>query len=234
VSTGTIKVFMTNGVRGVIGALGPAFTEAHGYRLDITFLPSAAIGQRMTAGETTDALVATRETIDNLLGRGMITAGSDVSVARSALGIAVRNGAPKPDISTPEALKRTLLAARKVACSHPTLGGASGPDFVKGLIKLGIAEEIEAKCLHPPPGTFTATLLMSGEADLAVQQISELVAVEGAELVGPLPDAVQTITEFVGAIHANAAAPEAARNLIAFLQTPPARAAIKAHGLEPA
>jgi molybdate transport system substrate-binding protein len=234
VGTGTIKAFMTNGVRGVIGALGPTFTEAHGYRLDITFLPSAAIGQRMTGGETTDVLVATRETIDDLLGRGMITAGSDVTVARSALGIAVRNGAAKPDISTPEALKRTLLAAGKVACSHPTLGGASGPDFVKALIKLGIAEEMKVKCLHPPPGTFTATLLMSGEADLAVQQISELVAVEGAELVGPLPDAVQTITEFVGALHANAAAPEAARNLIAFLQTPLARAAIKAHGLEPA
>jgi molybdate transport system substrate-binding protein len=234
VSAAEIKAFMTNGVRGVIGTLGPDFTRAHGHTLAITFLPSSAIGQRLTEDEAADAIIATRELIDALSGRGTIAAGSAVELAHSGLGIAVCKGAPKPDISTPEALRNTLLAAGKIACSHPTQGGASGPDFVKALEKLGIAENMKAKCLHPPPGTFTATLLVTGEADLAVQQISELLTVDGAELVGPLPDPVQTITTFVGAVHAAAAAPDAARALLAFLQTPQAKAAIKAHGLEPA
>jgi molybdate transport system substrate-binding protein len=229
-----IKGFMTNGVRGVMGALGPAFTQTHGHTLTITFLPSNAIGERLAADATADVVIATRQLIDDLAVGGQISAGSDVALARSSLGIAVRKGAPKPDISTPEALRRALLAARTVACSHPTKGGASGPDFAKAVERLGIAEEMTTKCMHPPPGTFTATLLVSGEADLAVQQISELMAVDGAELVGPLPDAVQTITTFVGAVHAAAAAPGASRALLVFLQTPEARHAIAAHGLEPA
>jgi molybdate transport system substrate-binding protein len=234
VSGAEIQAFMTNGVRGVIGTLGPAFSQTHGHVLTITFLPSNAIGERLAAGAATDVVIATRQLIDDLAAGGKIAAGSDVALARSSLGIAVRKGAPKPDISTPEALKRALLAARMVACSHPTRGGASGPGFVKALERLGIAEEMTVKCMHPPPGTFTATLLVSGEADLAVQQISELMAVDGAELVGPLPDAVQTITTFVGAVHAGAASPEAARALLAYLTTPEAQSAFVAKGLQPA
>jgi molybdate transport system substrate-binding protein len=234
VSGAEIQAFMTNGVRGVIGTLGPAFTQAHGHTLAITFLPSNAIGECLAAGAATDVVIATRQLIDDLAAGGKIAAGSDVALARSSLGIAVRKSAPKPDISTPEALKRALLAARMVACSHPTKGGASGPDFAKALERLGIAEVMTTKCMHPAPGTFTATLLVSGEADLAVQQISELLAVDGAELVGPLPDAVQTITTFVGAVHAAAAAPDAARALLAYLTTPEARSAFVAKGLEPA
>jgi molybdate transport system substrate-binding protein len=224
---------MTNGVRGAVGTLGSAFTQAQNCHLDITYLPSSAIGPRLAAGEATDALIATREAIDDLLKQGTVAAGTDIALARSTLGLAVRKGAAKPDISTPDALRSALLAARTVACSHPTMGGASGPDFVKALVKLGIADDMKARCKHPPPGTFTATLLVSGEADLAVQQISELVAVDGAELVGPLPDEVQTITTFVGAIHARAAAPGAARALFAFLRTPQAQSAFRSSGLAP-
>jgi molybdate transport system substrate-binding protein len=233
-SAAAVKAFMTNGVKGVMAQLGPAFMQAHGASLDITFLPSAAIGQRLGDGGQADVVIATREVIDDLSARAMVASGTDVALARSGLGIAVRKGAPKPDISTPETLKHALLAARTIACSHPTMGGASGPDFVKTLVRLGIADAMKEKCKHPPPGTFTATLLVSGEADLAVQQISELLAVDGAELVGPLPEEVQTITTFVGAIHARATAPDAARALLAFLRTPEGKAAIEAKGLEPA
>ena len=168
-----------------------------------------------------------------LIAEGMIAAGSDIALAGSSVGIAVREGAPKPDISTPEALKRAVLAARAISYSDPSGGGASGVHFEKVLHRLGIAEVVKPKTRYPPVGRYTAELLLTGEVDLAVQQFSELNFVKGIDLVGPLPAALALTTVFVGGIHAKARQPEAAQALLSFLRSPEAAEAFRAQGLEP-
>ena len=179
-------------------------------------------------------LVITREAIDGLIADGIVARGSDVTLARSGVGIAVRRGTPKPDITTPEALKRAVLAARAIGYSDPAGGGASGVHFEKVLRELGIADAVKSKIKYPPVGTHTAQMLLTGEVDLAVQQIPELIFVQGIGLVGPLPATLQLTTIFVGGIHAQAGEPGAARALLSFLRSPQAAEAFRAQGLEPA
>jgi len=146
----------------------------------------------------------------------------------------VRRGAPKPDISSPEALKRTLIAVRSVSYSDPAFGGASGVHFAKVIERLGIADEMKGKTRFPPEGGFTARLLVTGEVELAVQQIGELLSVPGVELVGPLPGELQSVTTFAAAIPSAALQLQAAKALIQYLQSPQAAAVLKAKGLDPA
>ena len=134
-----------------------------------------------------DLLVGPRGSIDGLIKAGKLQPGSDINLARSSVGVAVRKGTPKPDISTPEALKRALLAAKSISYSNPAFGGASGVHFGKVIERLGIVEEMKGKTRFPPEGGFTARLLTTGEAEIAVQQIGELISVPDVELLGPLP-----------------------------------------------
>ena len=147
----------------------------------------------------------------------------------------MRKGAPRPDISSSEAFKRALVAAKSVAFSDPARGGASGVTFVKILEKLGIADEVKAKAKLTAggPGGLVGSILSRGEAEIGVQQIPELVSFEDVDFVGPLPDELQAPTAYVAAIPVNAAHADAAKALIAFLATPGAIAAIKARGMEP-
>jgi molybdate transport system substrate-binding protein len=168
-----------------------------------------------------------------LIKAGRLEAGSDTTLARSSVGVAVRKGAPKPDISTPEALKRALLAAKSVSYSNPAFGGASGVHFGKVIERLGITEEMKAKTKFPPEGGFTARLLITGEAELAVQQIGELISVPDVELVGPLPTDLQSVTVFAAAVPSAASQPQAAMALIRYLQSSEATAVMKVKGLDP-
>ena len=145
----------------------------------------------------------------------------------------MRKGAARPDISTPEALRRTLLAAKSISYTDPASGGTSGVYFSALLERLGIAAEMKAKTRHPPNSGFAARLLVSGEAELAVQQSSELMSVPGVELLGPLPAGLQSITQFAAAVPTAARQPEAGRALIRYLQSPRAAAVMKQKGLEP-
>ena len=190
--------------------------------------------QSLRAGAAPDLLVITREGMDGLIADGLVAPNSNVTLARSGVGLAVRQDAPKPDIATPEALKRAVLSARAIGYSDPSGGGASGVHFEKVLHQLGIADVVKPKTRYPPVGTYTAELLVTGEVDLAVQQISELNFVKGIELVGPLPAALQLTTVFVGGIHARAREPEAAGALLALLRSPQGAEAFRAQGLEPA
>lgn len=158
-------------------------------------------------------------------------AGTSKRVASCGVGISVRKGAPKPDISTPQALKRTLLSARAVAYSDPAGGGASGIHFTKVLEQLGIAEQIKAKA-KLGRGVPNSEAVVRGEADLAVQQIPELLPVAGTELVGPLPRELQAITTFSAAALATSRSPKAVTALIQFLTSPEAAAVLKAAGFE--
>jgi molybdate transport system substrate-binding protein len=229
-----LKGLVSMGVQGVMDAAGPMFERSSGHRLVLTFSTSKALGARMSDGETTDVVIATPLIMDPLVAAGAVVSGSVIPIAQSVVGIAVRRGAPKPDISTAEAFTQALLAARAIAHSDPAGGGASGVHFSKLIVRLGIADAITPKCRLAPMGTHSAALLVTGEVDLAVQQIPELAYVDGIEVVGPLPDALQEVTTFVGGIHAKAERPEAAKELLDFLRTPQAAAVIRAQHLEPA
>jgi molybdate transport system substrate-binding protein len=229
-----IKALMSMGVAGVMDALTPAFEQASGQKLEAIYNTSAALTKLLEVGAAADVVVGTRAMVDALIASGRVARGSDVDLASSVVGIAVRKGAGKPDISTTEAFLRALHAARAIACSDPAGGGASGVHFVKLIGQLGIADQITPKLRLAPVGRFSAEYLVSGEVEIAVQQISELMVVADAEIVGPLPDDIQQTTTFTGGIHAQASAPQAARALLDFLRTSEAAAVIRAKGLVPA
>src|ERR1700722_18017135 len=226
-----LVVFSTIGVRSAAELLFAQFDQASGHSLAVTWGTAPMLVKRIEGGDTADVVVLSRAGIDALQKQGKIAAGSDVTLASSGVGVAVKAGAPKPDISTPEALKRTLLAAKSIAYSEPSAGGASGVYFAKLLERMGIAEQMRPKTKYPPAGGFSAALLLTGEAELAVQQKPELLHVAGAEIVDFLPGDLNLVTEFAAGIMPESKNAEAAKALIAMLQTPEAKAALRAKGL---
>jgi molybdate transport system substrate-binding protein len=229
-----IKLLATIAVQSVMEDLAPKFAQDSGHSVSMTFGLGGALAKRIQEGEVADLLIGPRGPVDGLIKAGRLETGSDLTIAHSRVGVAVRKGAPKPDISSPEALKRALIAAKSVSYSNPVFGGASGVHFAKVIERLGIADEMKGKTRFPPEGGFTARLLVSGEAELAVQQIGELISVPGVELVGPLPGELQSVTTFAAAIPSAALQPQAARALIRYLQSPQATAVMRAKGLDPA
>ena len=228
-----MKVFSTIAIQGVVEELAPAFEKAHGCTLNFTWATAPLLLKRLQAGEKADALLLNRAATDTLLASGGIVAGSDVVIASSATAIAVKAGAPKPDISTPEALKRALLDARAISYTDPAAGGASGIYFAKLLERMGIADEINAKTKFPPPSGYSGMFLPTGEVDLAVQQVPELLHVPGIEIVGSLPGDLHMVTVFVAGIPAASAQPALAKALIESLRTQDSKVLFRAKGLEP-
>jgi molybdate transport system substrate-binding protein len=229
-----LKVYSSIGVRSAAEALLTQFGQTGGHHLAVTWGTAPMLVKRIEEGETADVLILSRAGVDALLKQGKIAPGSDVTLASSGVGIAVKAGAPKPDISTPEALKQTLLKARAIAYSEPSAGGASGVYFAKLLERMGIAAEMKPKTKFPPAGGFSASLLITGEAELAVQQKPELLHVAGAEIVGMLPGELNLITAFAAGIMPDSKNVEAAKALIRMLQSAEAKAAFRAKGLDPA
>jgi len=225
---GEIKVMTSNALRSVFGELVPAFERAHGYKIAALFDPAQLMLKRIAAGETADLAISSAPAIDELTKQGVIAAGRHPTLARYGIGLAVRSGAPKPDIGSVEAFKRALLGAQSVAS---TVEGASGIHFAKLIERLGIAEQMNAKARRRPGGLI-GELVASGEAELAVQQIPELMAVPGIELLGPLPQELQSISVLVAGVFAASKEPQAAQALIDFLQTPDAVRVFKAKGFE--
>jgi len=205
--------------------------EATGHKLILVYAPSGAITKRITEGEIHDVLFTTTGSIETLTKNGKVIAGTGTLIASSGMGVAVLKGASKPDISTPEKFKQALLNAKAVAYTDPASGGASGAHMAKVLERLGITNEINAKAKFGR-GVPTASFVVKGEADIAIQQLPELLGVQGVEVVGPLPGDLQNVTPFAGGVHTDSANPEAGRALLQFLQSPDAIAVIKARGLE--
>jgi len=226
-----LKVLTTPALNEVWHDLKPKF-EATGHKLDLVFAPGAAIAKRVAEGEAADVLFSTDGGIQSLSKGGKVVAGTETPIASSATAVAVLKGTPKPDISTPEKFKQALLAAKAVAYTDPAGGGASGVAFAKVLDRLGIKDQINAKA-KLGRGVPSATFLVKGEADIAIQQVPELMGVQGVEVVGPLPGDLAVVTYFAAGVHANSSQTDAARALIKFMQSPEAIAAIKKHGLEP-
>jgi molybdate transport system substrate-binding protein len=229
-----LKVYSTIGVRSAAEELFRRFEETAGHRLTLSWASAAMLIKRIEAGETADVLILNRAGIDAMKAQGKIAPGSDVTLASSGVAIAVKAGAPRPDISTPEALKQALLAAKSIAYSEPSAGGASGVYFAKLLERMGIAEAMKPKTKYPPPGGFSGELLLNGEAELAVQQKPELMHVAGTEIVDLLPGDLNLVTEFAAGIMPGSKHGDAAKDLIEMLRTPQAKAAFRAKGLDPA
>jgi len=227
-----LVVFSTIGVRSAAEQLFAQFDKASGHTLAVTWGTAPMLVKRIEDGDTADVVVLSRAGIDALQKQGRIAPGTDTALASSGVGIAVKAGAPKPDISTPEALKRALLDAKSISYSEPSAGGASGVYFAKLLERMGIAEQMKPKTKYPPPGGFSANLLMTGEAELAVQQKPELLHVAGAEIVGLLPGDLNVITEFAAAIMAAGKNAELATAAIKMLKSPEAAAVFRAKGLD--
>ncbi|QQO12030.1 substrate-binding domain-containing protein [Bradyrhizobium diazoefficiens] len=225
----TIRMLSTLGLMGAMRSLSSAFETASGIKVDADFAPTLALVKRLRAGEAADLVILTREGLDEMIGEGRVIAESAAGLARSFVGIAVRPGQAHPDITTAAALRTTLLAARSVAYSRL---GASGVYFAQLLVRMGIAAEINAKATIVEQG-FTAERLVSGEADLAVQQISELKQVQGIEVIGPIPLDLQTPAVFSAGRMANAAHAEAADRLLRYLASPEAIPVLRRSGLEP-
>lgn len=227
-----LKVYCTIGMRAVVEDLAPKFEKASGNKLTITYGLGSALTKRVQDGETPDVLVALRGGVDSLLKSEKLAAGSDATLARSGVGIAVRKGAPKPDISTADALKKTLLAAKSISYTDPKFGGASGVHFGKVVERLGIGDAIKDKVKHPEAAGSTGALLAKGDVELAVQQIPELMEISGIDFVGPLPGDLQNYTVFAAGIPAASKETAAAKAFVSFLRTPEALGVVKAKGME--
>ena len=224
-----VRVRSTLALKGAIQSLAGQYQAAGGARIDADFAPTLALLERLRAGEAADVVILTREGLDEVVGEGRVAAESCVDLARSFVGVAVRAEAPHPDISTEAALRATLLAARAVAYSRL---GASGILFAGLIEQLGIASEINARAVIIQQG-FTAERLVSGEADLAIQQISELKQVPGIEVVGPIPRELQTPAVFsAGRMRASQKAGEADR-LLRYLASSEVAPVLRQSGLEP-
>jgi molybdate transport system substrate-binding protein len=221
---GPVRVLSTLALKGAVSSLA-----AGGARIDADFAPTLALLDRLRAGEAADVVILTREGLEEVVREGRVMAASCVDLARSYVGLAVRAGESHPDISTEPALRAALLGARAVAYSRL---GASGILFAKLIERMGIASDINARAVIIPQG-FTAERLVAGEADLAVQQISELKQVGGIEVIGPIPHQLQTAAVFsAGRMAASSRAAQSDR-LLRYLASPEVAPAMRESGLEP-
>jgi molybdate transport system substrate-binding protein len=224
-----VRVLSTLALMGAVRGLAGRYQAAGGARIDADFAPTLGLLDRLRGGETADVVILTRQGLDDLVNQGSVVASSCVDLARSFVGIAVKAGAAHPDIATEPALRAALLGARSIAYSRI---GASGIFFAQLIERLGIASEINARARIIPSG-LTAALLVSGEADLAVQQISELKQVAGVEVVGPIPRELQTAAVFSAGRWAASAKAAQADALLKYLASPEVAPVLRDSGLEP-
>lgn len=225
-----ITVVSTQATQEAYLELVAQFEKASGHKVTTVFTGTLNVQKRLADGEPYDLIIMAGPAIDDQIKLGKAVAGSRVDFAKSGIGLAVRKGAAKPDISSADALRKTLLAAKSIGYST----GPSGLYMVSLFEKLGIADQVKAKLKQTPSGVFVGTLIANGETEVGFQQISELAHFPGIDYVGPLPGDLQRLTVFSTGIHAGAKQPDAARALVKFITAPAAASVIKKHGLEPA
>jgi molybdate transport system substrate-binding protein len=224
-----IKVLSTQATEQAYRELVPQFEKATGHKVITVFTGTLDADKRLAAGESYDLLIMSGPSIDEHIKGGKVAPGSRVDLARSGVGIGVRAGAPKPDISTTEALKSTLLAAKSIGYST----GPSGVYLLGLLERMGIADEIKGKLRQTPTGVFVGSIIANGEVEIGFQQVSELSNFPGVDYAGPLPAGIQQLTVFASGILAGAKEADAARALVKFMTTPAAGEAFKKRGMEP-
>ena len=228
-----IKVLTAGAFKQVLLALLPDFERATGHKVTVANDTVGALTKRIAGGEAFDVAVLTPKAVDDLANEGKFVAGSRANLARVGVGVVVKDGTPKPDISSVAAFKQALLAAKSVAYIDPAAGGSSGI-YVAGLLdKLGIAGEVKPKAKLIPGGA-VAEHVAKGEAELGIHQISEILPVKGVTLVGPLPAEIQNYTVYAAGVGAHATEGDAAKALIKALSGLAAAEVLKSKGMEPA
>ncbi len=225
-----IKVIASNGVRATLEELAPAFERETGHKLAITYGLAAVLKRQIEAGEAFDLAILTSAGIEDLATQGKVDRASRTPIARSGVGIAVRAGAPKPDIGSAEALKRALLSAKSITWAKE---GASGTYFASVVQKLGISEQLAPKLNLAASGAQVGEKIVAGEAELGALLVNEIMALKGVDVVGPLPPELQSYTVFHGGVSAASKNAAAAKALVQFLTTPAAAALFKSKGQEP-
>jgi molybdate transport system substrate-binding protein len=230
-SAAEIKVLTTGAFRSVVVALVPEFEKATGHKVVVDNGTVGQLQRRVDGGEAFDVLVLSPKGIEDYMKGGKIVAGSNARLAKVGVGVMVKEGAPKPDVSTVDAFKQALLKARTVGYIDPASGGSSGI-YVAGLLeKLGIAEQIKPKA-KLKQGGHVSDLVKDGTAEIGVHQISEIVGQAGVTLVGPLPAEIQNYTVYSVGLSTAAKDAEAAKAFIKVLTGPSAAAVIKAKGMD--
>lgn len=228
-----IKVLTGGAFKQVVLAVVPAFEQQTGHKVIVDNDTAGALKKRIEGGEAFDVAVITPGVINELATAGRVAAGSRADLARVGVGVMVREGAPKPDVSTVEAFKETLLKAKTVAYIDPASGGSSGIYLDKLFERLGVADQVRAKA-RLKKGGYVADLLVNGDAELGLHQISEIVPAKGVTLVAPLPKEIQNYTTYAAGVSATSSNKDAAQALIKALTGPAAAAVLKEKGMEPA
>jgi molybdate transport system substrate-binding protein len=228
-----LNVYSTIAMRGALEELVPQFQKESGKTLALTWGTAAMLTKRIEAGEPADVAILTRANIDTLTKEEKIAPATAVTLAASNIAVAIKSGAHKPDISSADSLKQALLEAKSIAYSDPAAGGASGVHFAAVLERLGIADAIKTKTKFPPAGGNAASLVATGEAELAIQQKPEIMNVAGVDVAGPLPSDLNKVTVFAAGIVANGKNTDAAKALLKFLQSSEAAKVFKAVGFDP-
>jgi molybdate transport system substrate-binding protein len=229
-----IKVLSTTAMKTSLDELAPEFERATGHKLTFSFGPSARIAKMVADGEEHDVAIVTDQGHETLTAQGRLVAGIRADIARSAMGMAVQKGARKPDISSAEKFKAAMLAAKSLGMSNPVGGGQSGANLMKIFDKLGITEAMKSKLMFGPggPAGLIGNFLVRKEVEVGIQQMPELMAVPGIDIVGALPPDIQSMTVFSAGLSTGAKNPGGGKALIAFLATPKAAAVMKSKGME--
>ena len=225
----TTTVVSSMATKAVLAELARAYETRSGRRIAVESIGGVDAAKRVEAGDAFDVVVLARAAIDGLLATGHLVAGSEADLMRSGVAVAVRAGAPRPEISSEHALRRAVSNARTIGCST----GPSGVMLRELFARWGIGEEVRSKLVTAPPGVPVGALVARGEVELGFQQLSELIRVEGIDVVGPLPEAIQIVTTFSAGIGTASQRPELARTLVAFLGSPEAADAKRRQGMEP-
>ncbi len=229
-----IKVMSAGAVKAMVAALGAEFERDSGIKLNLNFGTAGSLRERVENGEQADLVVLSQSAIGSLDKLGLIVPGSAKDLGRTVTGVVIREGATAPDISTPEAFKQALLAARSVAYTDPKAGGTGGIMFVALLDKLGIADAVNKKAVLGKGGQEVAIIIAEGRAEIGTTFISEVIPVKGAKVIGPLPGELNYSNTYSAAIHAGSTQRDAALAFLKALIAPASRPRWTAAGLEPA
>lgn len=225
-----LKLFVPRAIATILAAIGAQFEQQTGYRLRVTSDVGAGLIRRIDAGESFDVFAGTPPQIAGLITKGKVIADTQTNLVRSGIGVEVRAGAAKPDISSVDAFKRMLLEAKSIAYLKE---GASGLYLASLFDRLGIAEAIRPK-LTRPDADIVSELVAKGEIEIGMVVMTQILTTPGVALVGPLPAEIQSYVSFVGGVGTSSHAPDAARALIKFLVSPVAVPVIRSQGMEPA
>ncbi len=229
-SSRPLKLISSMAAREVLGELAAQFERLKGQPVIAEAAGGVDVAKRVQADEPVDVVVLASNAIEKLIAEGKLLARSRVDLAKSGVAIAVRARAARPDISTEDAVRRAVVAARSLSYST----GPSGVYLEKLFERWGILEQIRSRIVVPPPGVPVGSLVASGAAELGFQQLSELISLPGVEVVGPLPPAIQTVTTFSGGISVRCEAPETARALLDYMASPLATGTKQKHGMDAA